>query len=107
VGSINKNTITVRNALIQAFDKMGGVPALVRWGKRNPDLFYRLWAKLLPVQISGLEGGPIILKIQEEIIARTVQPIAPPIVHEEVICLNGHAGKDDPATQGPGELPPQ
>jgi hypothetical protein len=37
-----------RQDLADAFDLMGGVPALVVWGKQNPTDFYRLWSKLIP-----------------------------------------------------------
>lgn len=37
-----------RDNLTSAFDLMGGVPALVRWGRRNPTEFYRIWARLIP-----------------------------------------------------------
>lgn len=37
-----------REDLALAFDLMGGVPALVVWGRTNPTDFYRLWAKLIP-----------------------------------------------------------
>src|SRR5690606_5545460 len=40
--------ITARENLALAFDLMGGVPALVVWGRRNPTEFYRIWAKLVP-----------------------------------------------------------
>lgn len=49
-GTPNKTTKEVKNALIQAFDELGGVPALVEWGKKNPDDFYKLWVKVMPVQ---------------------------------------------------------
>lgn len=37
-----------RENLTLAFDLMGGVPALVVWGRSNPTEFYRLWARLIP-----------------------------------------------------------
>lgn len=37
-----------RDSLTAAFDLMGGVPALVRWGRKNPTEFYRIWARLIP-----------------------------------------------------------
>lgn len=37
-----------RESLASAFDLMGGVPALVVWGRANPTDFYRLWSKLIP-----------------------------------------------------------
>jgi len=41
-------TVTARDNLAKAFDLMGGVPALVVWGRANPTEFYRLWARLVP-----------------------------------------------------------
>ena len=29
-----------------AFDRMGGVDALAEWGRKNPDMFYALFARL-------------------------------------------------------------
>lgn len=60
-GSVNKTTASVKQALTDAFVKMGGVPSLVTWGKENPTEFYKLYVKLLPtdVQLSGPEGGPL------------------------------------------------
>lgn len=37
-----------RDNLARAFDLMGGVPALVVWGRSNPTEFYRIWARLIP-----------------------------------------------------------
>lgn len=37
-----------RDNLTDAFDLMGGVPALVRWGRMNQTEFYRIWARLIP-----------------------------------------------------------
>ena len=50
-GTPNKVTASVKAALIEAFDKLGGVPSLVAWGQQNPDDFYKLWAKLLPTEV--------------------------------------------------------
>lgn len=43
-----KVTTKARDNLSAAFDYMGGVPALVVWGRQNPTEFYRLWARLIP-----------------------------------------------------------
>lgn len=51
-GTPNKATASVKAALIAAFEKLGGVPSLVKWAKDDPKEFYKLWAKLLPVDIS-------------------------------------------------------
>lgn len=48
-GSQSPKTITAaRENLTLAFDLMGGVPALVAWGRTNQTEFYRLWARLIP-----------------------------------------------------------
>lgn len=39
---------SARENLTKAFDLMGGVPALVVWGRQNPTEFYRIWARLIP-----------------------------------------------------------
>lgn len=52
-GSMNKVTVEVKTALEQAFDQLGGVPALVTWGKTNPSEFYKLWARMLPKEIKA------------------------------------------------------
>jgi hypothetical protein len=48
-GTVPPKKITeARQNLSDAFDLMGGVPALVAWGKKNPTEFYRIWARLIP-----------------------------------------------------------
>lgn len=39
--------------LEQAFHKLGGVPALVRWGKNNQTEFYKLWGKIIPMSVDA------------------------------------------------------
>ena len=58
-GGENKISKSVKAALVEAFEKMGGVPSLVRWGKRNPGHFYRLWLRLLPLQMGISADQPI------------------------------------------------
>lgn len=58
-GSRNKTTASVKEALTRAFDEMGGWEELQRWGKNNQAAFYGLWAKMLPTEVSGPDGGPI------------------------------------------------
>lgn len=67
-GSVNKTTASVKAALTQAFDKHGGVPALLRWAKSNETEFYRLWSKLVPteVQMGGKNGGPLRVTVRIE-----------------------------------------
>jgi len=43
-----KKVTLARENLSSAFDLMGGVNGLVRWGRKNPTEFYRIWARLIP-----------------------------------------------------------
>lgn len=47
-GSGNRSTASVKAALEEAFEKLGGVGSLVDWGRDNLTEFYRLWSKMLP-----------------------------------------------------------
>lgn len=64
-GSINERTKKVKEAIELAFEEMGGVPALVKWGKANPNIFYgQVWPKLLPLQISSdIKFNQIIVEV--------------------------------------------
>ncbi len=64
-GTPNKSTASVKAALIEAFDQLGGIKALVEWGKTDRAEFYKLWAKILPQQteITGKDGGDFIVKV--------------------------------------------
>lgn len=50
---MNKTTAAVKETLMAAFNGMGGLPALIEWGKANPTPFYRTWAKLLPQELKA------------------------------------------------------
>ncbi len=62
-GAKNKSTASIKGALVAAFDKLGGVKSLVSWGKENPGDFYKIWAKLVPQEHSGPDGGAIPLSV--------------------------------------------
>jgi hypothetical protein len=60
-GTPNRVSATARDNIIRAFDDLGGVPALVEWAKANRADFYRIYARLLPVEshIGGADGGAV------------------------------------------------
>ncbi|WP_162271811.1 hypothetical protein [Gemmata sp. SH-PL17] len=51
-GALNKSTKTVRDSVLAAFDKLGGVRWLVHLGRTNPVEFARLLGRLLPREVS-------------------------------------------------------
>ena len=65
-GTPNKTTVQVKQALLEAFDELGGVPSLVTWGMDNPTAFYQLWSKLAPIEakIEAEHSGDIGLTVQ-------------------------------------------
>lgn len=52
-GSLNKRTVSVKAAFEAAFQQIGGVDRLTSWAIKEPTEFFKLYAKLLPVQING------------------------------------------------------
>ena len=43
---------------------LGGVSALKSWAEDNPTEFYKLWGRLIPVEVSGEDGGAVSLTIR-------------------------------------------
>lgn len=70
-GVPNKTTSIAKDALAFAFDKLGGQDALVSWAVSDPDnlkIFYQtIWPKLLPLQVAGEGGGPVLTEIVRRI----------------------------------------
>lgn len=63
-GSQNKFTRSVREAFQLAFEELGGVPALVQWGRENPTDFYKLLARLIPVEVTGPNGKELSITVK-------------------------------------------
>lgn len=58
-GTPNKMTKTLKEMILQALDDAGGVGYLVEQAHENPGPFLALVGKVLPMQVSGSDGGPI------------------------------------------------
>ena len=56
-GVPNKMTRSIKEAMQLAFDGMGGVPALIRWGRKNPSAFYPIWSRLAPQEHDVTSNG--------------------------------------------------
>lgn len=52
-GSQNRVTLSVKQALLQAFEEKGGVPALLDWAEKEPGQFYNLWGRLAPREVNA------------------------------------------------------
>lgn len=62
-GVPNKNTTLLKDAILQAATQAGGEAGLVGYlvtqAKTNPNAFMPLLGKVLPMQVTGEDGGPI------------------------------------------------
>jgi hypothetical protein len=52
-GTPNKVTASVKEAFKEAFDRRGGVDALVQWAEGEPTEFYKLAARLIPTELQA------------------------------------------------------
>ncbi len=59
---MNKTTLAAKEAFRMAFEGTGGVPALIAWGKENRGELYKLYARLIPTEVTGKDGGAIQLQ---------------------------------------------
>ena len=57
-GSKNKFTQSAKEAFQLAFDKLGGAVGLAKWAKDNQGEFYKLYSKLIPIDVTS--GGEAI-----------------------------------------------
>ncbi|HRH29949.1 MAG TPA: hypothetical protein PKV17_14305 [Aquabacterium sp.] len=59
-GIPNKTTAQLKEMILQALDEAGGVAYLLKQARRrNPAPFMALLGKVLPMQLTGADGGPI------------------------------------------------
>lgn len=62
-GTPNKTTALLKDAILQAAEQAGGSDGLVGYLKSqaaaNPGPFMALLGKVLPMQVTGEDGGPI------------------------------------------------
>ena len=59
-GSVNKTTKSAREAFQLAYDTLQAPgTSLAEWAMANTTEFYKLYARLIPVEHVGTEGGPI------------------------------------------------
>jgi hypothetical protein len=66
-GTPNRVTASIKGAFVEAFDRVGGVAALVKWGREHPSEFYSLMGRLIPREpMPVVPVGPVRLLSGEE-----------------------------------------
>jgi len=58
-GSVNKLTKDIKEAVIAAFDKAGGIEYLVTQSRENPQAFMSLIGRIIPTQLNGKLDGKL------------------------------------------------
>ena len=61
-GCKNKMTQSAKEAFQHAFDSRGGAEGLAQWAEDNATDFYKLYARLIPVEQVGKDGSDLIPK---------------------------------------------
>lgn len=67
-GVPNKQTAAIKDMIVQALDKAGGVDYLIGQSKENPTAFLTLVGKVLPMQVSGDPDNPLITEVVQRIV---------------------------------------
>ena len=62
-GVPNKMTMQIKEMIIEALDRNGGVDYLVRQAEANPVAFMGLLAKIIPMQVVGEGNGPLTIQV--------------------------------------------
>ena len=58
-GQLNKSTALIREMVAQALHEVGGVAYLASVAQSNPGPFLALVGKVLPIQVTGEDGGAV------------------------------------------------
>lgn len=64
-GSLDKGNAALRLMILDSLDEVGGVTYLKDVAKTHPSAYLSLIAKVLPMEVTGVDGGP--LKVSLEI----------------------------------------
>jgi hypothetical protein len=76
----NALTVSVREAVERAFDKLGGASYLEHVGRTDPRTFCALLSKLLPTKLANADGSPLLAALTEltdaQLEARTARALA-------------------------------
>ena len=79
-GTPNKLTASVKEAIEHAAREIGGAARLADWAKEAPENEKVFWSsiypKLLPLQVTGKDGGPLLVADASVLDDRTLAAIA-------------------------------
>ena len=73
-GQQNHSTVKVKEAVLKAFDAVGGHQYLVGVALRDPRTFCTLVGRILPTELSGKDGSPIEITEVKRVVVRVNDP---------------------------------
>jgi hypothetical protein len=62
-GSVNKTTAALKDAILNAFSKVGGEDYLVTIAKSDPRTFAMLLGRVLPLTLAGDSDSPVKIEV--------------------------------------------
>lgn len=79
-GTPNQLTASIKDAIHNAFEELGGMSYLVHVGRTDPRTFCALLSKLLPTKLANADGSPLLAALTEltdaQLEARTARALA-------------------------------
>jgi hypothetical protein len=79
-GTPNALTASIKDAIHNAFEELGGMSYLVHVGRSDPRTFCALLSKLLPTKLANADGSPLLAALTEltdaQLEARTARALA-------------------------------
>ena len=69
-GVPNKMTTEVKQMILEALDQAGGVAYLAAKAETHPQAFMALVGRVLPLQVTGEDGGPVKTSLEVRFVSR-------------------------------------
>jgi len=73
-GKPNKATAALKDMILQALDEEGGVKYLRARAQDTPTAFLSLIGRILPMQVTGENGGPVAIRFERVIVDAAHSP---------------------------------
>jgi hypothetical protein len=58
-GTPNKIPTVIKEDILEAYRRLGGITYLVKIGKKSPAEFLKLLGRIIPTEVTGPDGGAI------------------------------------------------
>lgn len=69
-GTPNKLTGAAKDNIAAVFTRLGGTAAMARWAEDNQTEFFKIYARLIPVELTGPNGGEIQARVRIEFVSK-------------------------------------